>query len=118
MENKMTVTERNDFPFGIISATECLHDHIKTAHGLISENTLSRLLDPSTPYLLTDMLFDPAVTFQNAISSAGSTASTVVLPLPHCSIIPDIQICAGLRPCCMKQEIAFISLYKVFNRIP
>jgi hypothetical protein len=88
MENKMTVTERNDFPFGIISATECLHDHIKTAHGLISENTLSRLLDPSTPYLLTDMLFDPAVTFQNAISSAGSTASTVVLPLPHCSIIP------------------------------
>ena len=39
------------------------------------------------------------------ISSAVNIASSAVLPLPHCSIIPDIHICTGLRPCCVKQQI-------------
>ena len=68
----VTVRERIDLAFGIVSAIEYFHDHLKMTHGLISGDTVfvtqqlsAKMLDPSAAYLLSGRLPDPAVTFED-----------------------------------------------------
>ena len=70
--DRVTVRERINLAFGIVSAIEYFHDHLKVTHGLISGDAVfitqqlsAKMLDPSAAYLLTGKLPDPAVTFED-----------------------------------------------------
>ena len=69
--DRVTVRERINLAFGIVSAVEYFHDHLKVTHGLISGDAVfitqqlsAKMLDPSAAYLLSK-LPDPAVTFED-----------------------------------------------------
>ena len=74
MGDRVTVRERINLAFGVVSAIEYFHDHLKATHGLISGDVVSitqqlsaEMLDPSAAYLLTGKLPDPAVTFEDGM---------------------------------------------------
>jgi hypothetical protein len=68
--DEVTLRERVDVAFGIVSAIDYFHNHLNTTHGLISGGTVfvtqqlsAKMLDPLSACLVTGKLPDPAVTF-------------------------------------------------------
>ena len=105
--DRVTVRERVDLAFGIVCAVEYFHEQLRVAHGFISCDTVfvtqqlsSKLLDPSSAFLLTGKLCE------HAVSCAGDIKQLVEILLSlltdtcpdflfACDLLRDIAVGVG-----------------------
>ena len=85
MDKLMTVRERVNLAFGIVSAIGYFHHHLEVTYGLLNGDIVfvtselrAKLLDPSAVYVLTGKTPDPAITFEDDLVQLTSLLQTVL----------------------------------------
>jgi hypothetical protein len=95
----VTLRERVNLAFGIMSAVEYFHDHLNMSHGLICSDTVfvtqqltAKLLDPLAAYLVTGKPPDSAVGLQSDLEQVTKLLLHLLSDVWSCDLLQSIRL--------------------------